>query len=191
MNENKNKKNGFNRSLHFTRVCDQTGKQMIAGAANLFLRNFYNKDTAYELKTYTKKDGSDGFVGTANASVALNDNIRKDIKYWFDVDLPETGYLNIRVTCWNALGQRLEKFHLTTGSHLIFLARNFSMESFPRKDGSTGWQLEVTPYDFIVQKSASSKSENNAGDQGYQESENIGLDDFAEVEDDDCDDLPF
>ena len=120
---------------------------VVYGGINLFANKFYGTDEVTKL-VKTKKDDRDLSILQINSSYKVDELLKSRIKYYFDVDLEEGSYLGVRASIFSNLATRFDNVSLTNGDYLVVYASNVKLTSFEKKDGTTGYQLDVSAYDF-------------------------------------------
>ena len=183
--------------FYFKHGCDRNGKQIVDGAVKIFLRKPFSQTALASTRDVNTANGS-RTVTNVEGSVKLDDFMVKQIKYFFNIDLGVNSYLNVRVGVWGSMGKALAKFNLNEGDLYMFMASRVELQNFTKKDGSTGYQLNVNAFDFEPIRTAGRNNQNgsasqntDAAPQAAQPSYNAGpgADDFAAI--DDSGDLPF
>lgn len=185
------------KNFYFKHGYDRNGKQIVDGAVKIFLRKPYGQTALSTTRDVNTANGS-RTVTNVEGAVKLDDNAVKQIKFFFNVDLPIDSYINVRVGVWGSMGKALAKFNLNDGDLYMFMASRAELQNFTKKDGSTGYQLNISAFDFEPVRTAGRNNQNgnasqnaNAAPQASQPSYNAGpgADDFAAI--DDSEDLPF
>lgn len=146
-------------------------------------------------------------VTNVEGSYKVDELMARQLKFFFDVDIPQGDYLNIRVALWGKPGENLAKFNVNEGDLYMFMLRSIELGDFARKNGSTGYQLNAQAFDFdpLHTKKAEGNNSGNSNSSNtgkarpksaarkaappVPEHDDYGADDFAAI--DDSDDLPF
>ena len=172
------------KALYFKKGFNKNGGEIVDGAVKIFLRKPYGKTEMFTTRDVTSSTGK------------LDEYMAKQVKYFFNVDLAADTYLNVRVGVWGSMGKAIAKFNLKDGDCYMVLLSNAKMDSFTKKDGSTGYQLNANAFDFEPIRTDRAQNGNaaqksNAGSQPAQDTGfSAGVsDDFAAIED--SEDLPF
>ena len=185
------------KNFYFKHGYDRNGQQIVDGAVKIFLRKPYGQTALASTRDVNTANGS-RTVTNVEGSVKLDDFMVKQIKYFFNVDLPIDSYINVRIGVWGSMGKALAKFNLNDGDLYMFMASRAELQNFAKKDGSTGYQLSISAFDFEPIRTAGRNNQNgnasqstNTASQAAQPSDNAGpgADDFAAI--DDSEDLPF
>ena len=84
----------------------------------------------------------------------VDDYLARQVKYFFNVDIPVDTFLNVRVSLWGRLGENFTRFPSAEGDCVSFLANDWKLTQFARRDGTPGYQLEGTAREFCKLRSA-------------------------------------
>ena len=135
---------------------------IVYGAARIFLRKPYGSNELLKTKNVTRTTANGPTPATVtevSGSLKVDDLLARQAKYFFGVDLPVDMYLNVRVTLWDKVGENFTRFPRTEGESVMFFSGNWKLTSFNRKDGSVGYQLEGSAYDFCALRSAQEQNQ--------------------------------
>lgn len=176
----------------------------VQGAIKVFLQNAYNANSPLTSRTVDTANGQ-RTVTTVNASLKTDETMVKQLKYFFNLDIPEGQFVQFRVNLWGNTGDNLGKFNPKNGDLFMFFVRDLRVTQFTRKNGNPGFNLDATAYAFEPvntgkkangdggQKPAASKPAQTTTSRpaapAYPAQTEYDSDDFAAV--DDSDDLPF
>lgn len=195
------------KAFYFHRAYNRNGQEVVAGGVKIYLRKPYGSQTLENVREVMGQNGP-RTVCNVEGSVKLDQYMVKQIAYFFNVNLSEGSFLQVRVGVWGSMGKALSKFPLNEGDCYLFMASNVRMESFSKRDGSTGYQIVVTAFDFEhIPTNGKNAQNNNAGQNAGQPRQNNvqqrnqpaptpapaytgpSADDFAAI--DESEDLPF
>lgn len=171
----------------------------VFGGLKLFVRKPYGSQNVL---TTRDVDGPDRNGAPAQRKVVnaegfyhVDETFVKAIQYYFGKDVSsENRGLTVRISLWDKVGERLLKFNPQENDLYMFLVRDVRIQEFNRRDGSVGYALQGTAYDFEplkTQKRNSAQPAQNAAPAAApaQNSNVPAYDDYAAI--DDSEDLPF
>lgn len=187
----------------------------VYGSVKVFLKNIFGTSSPIRVNSVNGIDRN-GQPVTRNVtnvegSYKVDELMARQLKFYFDVEIPKGDFINIRVALWGVPGDNLAKFNINEGDLYMFMLRSISLESFSRRNNTTGYQLSAQAFDFDVVRSKKA-DENGAAPQksAVQKAASVpaqdysapavqkaapvpvqdySADDFAAI--DDSDDLPF
>lgn len=136
-----------NKMLFLKRSYDRNGNLVVDGAAKVFLKPDYNTK---QLTVVRSVDGVNGprTVCNLQGDAKIDEFLAKQIKYFFGADLTVGEFLNIRVGVWGHMGDVISKFELYEKDLYLFFLTDAKLSSFTRQNGSVGFQLTCSAYDF-------------------------------------------
>lgn len=136
-----------NKMLFLKRSYNRNGDLVVDGAAKIFLKPDYNTK---QLTVVRSVDGVNGprTVCNLQGDAKIDEFLAKQIKYFFGADLTIGEFLNIRVGVWGHMGDVISKFELYEKDLYLFFLTNVELNSFTRQNGSIGFQLTCSAYDF-------------------------------------------
>lgn len=123
------------------------GTTAIDGAIEIFLRKQYDTQSITSVSEIPTKNGSTT-VCNCEGSIKIDEFTQKQLKYFFDVELPIDSYVNIKVGVWGTWGKAFAKFQMAEGDRCMFILNEIKLSSFTRKDGTIGYELRATAFDF-------------------------------------------
>lgn len=190
----------INKFFYLNNSYDKNGNRIVTGAVKLFLKPNYTTKQMSNTQTVTGVNGNERTVCNVEGSIKLDDRMVTQLKYFFgdNVALNSGDFLNVRVGVWGAMGKALSKFTLNDGDLYMFILTNAKLDTFEKKNGQTGYQLNANAFDFEPLRSAknaagtnqnSDKTKAGASSAAPAAAASNPSDDFAAV--DESDDLPF
>lgn len=184
-----------NKALYLTRTYTKSGKEAVGGAVKIFLRKPYGT-TDMSVMREVNVGSNTRTVCNVEGSIKLDDYMVKQLKYFFNKDVPSGSYLNVRVGVWGSMGKAISKFNLADGDIYMFMVQSAELQNFNKKDGSVGYQLNVNAFDFEPIRTGRGNQNGGNNSQHTQnaapvQQNNAGAvaDDFEAI--DESDDLPF
>ena len=178
--------------FYFNRTYNKNGQQIVSGAVKIYLRKPYGSQELATTRDVTGQNGQTRTVCNVEGSVKLDQYMVKQLGYFFNVNLAEGSYLNVRVGLWGPAAKALSKFNLNEGDAYMFILSNATLSSFNKKDGSVGYQVDANAFDFEHIPANPNNAQANGGQNRAQPAtNNVGptADDFAAI--DESEDLPF
>lgn len=156
------------------------GKDHVYGGLNIFCNKHYGSDEVGK-KTVVEKNGKKLAVLTLASSYKVDEALAAKIKFLFNVDVVKDTYLNVRASVFSNLATRFDNVTIGEGDYLALYASNVKLEEYSKKDGSKGYQLSATCFDFEVRN----RSNKTATPAATAPATTADVIDFSE------DDLPF
>lgn len=201
-------KSKFSKNLYLKkgvrRKADGAIIDTVDGGIKLWLKKPYGAQAAFTVREVLGA-GRDGQqvtrkVCNVEGSLRVDEFLAPQLKYFFSLDLPLDSFIDVRIALWDKRAEALTKFNPQEKDLFMFILTEIHSESFQRRDGSTGYQLSGSAFDFEPLRTQKRENSTNASapTQSAVQSDAqsaapsyvayIG-DDFAAI--DDSDDLPF
>lgn len=198
----------FNKNLYLKKSVRLKGDggitDIVDGGVKLWLKKPYGAQAAFTVREVlaTDREGKQVTRKVCNVegSLRVDEFLASQLKYFFSLDLPLDSFIDVRIALWGKRGESFAKFNPQEKDLFMFILTEIHLENFPRRDGSTGYQLSGTAFDFEpirTQKRENGANTNtapvaSAPTQPAAQSNApsyAAYDDFAAI--DDSDDLPF
>ncbi len=152
----------FSKYLYLNKGYKKNGEEKVQGAIKLFLKKPYNSLQVYPGVRTVAVGNKQHTVGSVEGSVKVDGFLKSQIEYAFNTEVEENSYLQIKVSLWDKKAEALEKFNLDERDLLLFFVSNIELNSFSKKDGSTGYALTATAYDFEMLRKAPSAAQSDS-----------------------------
>lgn len=183
----------------------------VQGAVKVFLGKQYESDSPIKTGTFDVVNPNTGATIQRNycnvrGQVKADSFIAKQMKYFFNQDIPEGDFLTFEISLWGPNADNFVKFNPKVNDLVTFFANSISVTTFPRRNGGTGISVSVQAFAFDMSRNA--HGENGGKNSGSKQSapkapaakQNTApaaqpsynapdFDDFAAIEE--ADDLPF
>ncbi len=120
---------------------NKKGEKIVTGDIDMWLKKRYGANSVGVLREVTVAGDKKATVFNVHGSLKLDERQCKTIKYFFGVDYPVDNYIDIDMNVWGKRGESMAKFNLSEGDKYLFSLIDIKMNSFTRRDGSTGYRL--------------------------------------------------
>lgn len=120
----------------------------VIGGVKVFLQKAYGSDSPLETHTVTLGDGSTAEATRVNASLKIDESMARQLKYFFDLDVPAGDFVRFQLTLWGQAGTNLRKFNPQNGDLYLFFISALRVDRFQRKDGTPGFSLAGRAFAF-------------------------------------------
>lgn len=169
------------KQLSLDRGYTKNGQEKYYGVVELKLRKNYKGELIVPRNMVS--NNREYTVCNVTGVLFMHELHKKMIQNAFGVELPLDSFLNVDVSIWDG---RLTKFNLSENSRFRFDLRNVQLDTFEKKDGTTGYKLVCTAYDFAPLYSGGNTQKNEGGQVNSEDKDAVEESDLY-----DDGDLPF
>ena len=157
----------FHKNLYLQKGFDRNGNSIVQGGVKFFIKKPYGKNECVSLREVTI-NGTTKSVANLSGFLKVDDFLQKQLKYFFNVDVPMDELVNINVSVWGKTADILSKFNVQEGNLYFFLVSGGKIETFDRKNGGVGYQLSFNAFDFEPLRTGNKGNENNNSAENHQ-----------------------